>query len=93
MDGNNNYILVCKDILFNAVSLFSYYLISLRLNFNQLWISGFVTQLVARLLRKRKVPGSNPTVGKNFSLCISHLLCVPCSRSKPMQMKSTMTYT
>ena len=33
------------------------------------YISALIAQRLARLLRKRKVPGSNPTVGKNFSFC------------------------
>ena len=34
------------------------------------YISALIAQL-ARSLRKWKVPGSNPTVGKNFSFCNS----------------------
>ena len=49
-----------------------------------------MAQLVARLC-KRKILGSNPIVGKKFLFCITRLLCVPCSSSKHMQMKSTMT--
>ena len=42
----------------------------------QVWISGLVKQLVALLLRKRKVRGSNPTVGKTISfLYVSFALC------------------
>ena len=58
-------------------------------NFNQVWISDLVAQLVACLLRKRKVPGSNPTVSKNFSFCISCLLsCSLQLNQAHMQMKS-----
>ena len=32
--------------------------------FNRFWISELVAQLVARLRRKWKVSGSNPTLGK-----------------------------
>ena len=48
--------------------------------------------VVARSLSKREVPGSNPTVG-NFTFCNSRSTRDPHSSSKPMRMKSTMTYT
>ena len=51
------------------------------------------SSVVARSLSKREVPGSNPTVGKNFTFCNSRSTCDPHSSSKPMRMKSTMTYT
>ena len=37
------------------------------------------SSVVARSLRNRKVTGSNPTVGKNFSFCNSRSTCVPIS--------------
>ena len=52
-----------------------------------------------RLPSKRKVPGSIPTVGKNFSFCISEIYSksrlprLPHSWTKPMQMKPTVIYT
>ena len=56
------------------------------------WV-GRMLQRLARLLRKRKVPGSNPTVEKNFPFCKSCLLLVPHSSTLPVQIKSTMTFT
>ena len=51
------------------------------------------SSVVARSLGKREVPGSNPTVGMNFTFCNSRSTRDPHSSSKPMRMKSTMTYT
>ena len=51
------------------------------------------SSVVARSLSKREVPGSNLTVGKNFTFCNSRSTRDPHSSNKPMQMKSTMTYT
>ena len=51
------------------------------------------SSVVARLLRKWKVPGSNTTVGKNFTFCNSRSTRDPHSSSKSMRMKLTMTYT
>ena len=34
------------------------------------------TMVIARSLRKRKIPCSNPTVGKNFSFLNSRSTCV-----------------
>ena len=41
--------------------------------------------MVAHSLRRRKVPGSNPTVGKNFTFCNSRPTRDPHSSSKPMK--------
>ena len=49
--------------------------------------------VVALSPHKRKVPGSNPTVGMNFSFCNSRSTRILHTSSKPLQMKSTMTYT
>ena len=38
-------------------------------------MSDIVAHWVERLCRKWKVPGSNPTLGKNFSFCFSRLIC------------------
>ena len=38
-------------------------------------------------------PGSNPTVGKNFSFWNSRLFPVPHITAMQFQMKSTMAYT
>ena len=35
------------------------------------YLSALIAQRLACLLRKRKVLGSNPTVGKDFSFCNS----------------------
>ena len=51
------------------------------------------SSVVARSLSKQEVPGSNPTVDKNFTFCNSGSTHDPHSSSKPMRMKSTMTYT
>ena len=51
------------------------------------------TSVVARSPRKRKVPGLNPTVSKNFSFCKSRSTRAPNSCRQPLQMQSTMTYT
>ena len=51
------------------------------------------SSVVARSLRKREVPGSNLTVGKNFTFCNSRSNRDPHSSGKPMRLKSTMTYT
>ena len=51
------------------------------------------SSVVARSLCKWTVPGSNPTLGKNFTFCNSRSTRDPHSSSKPMRMKSTMTYT
>ena len=44
-----------------------------------------------RSLRKRKVGDWNPTVSMIFHFVI--LACIPYISDKPMQMKSTITYT
>ena len=51
------------------------------------------SSVVARSLSKREIPGSNPTVGKNFTFCNSHSTRDPQNSSRHMRMKSTMTYT
>ena len=51
------------------------------------------SSVVASSLCKGEVPGSNPTVGKNFTFCNSRSTRDPHSFSKPMRMKSTMTFT
>ena len=40
------------------------------------YLSVLIAQRLARALRKRKVPGSNPTVGKNFSFCNSQFALI-----------------
>ena len=40
------------------------------------YLSALIAQRLARSLRKRKVLGSNPTVGKNFSFCNSRLALI-----------------
>ena len=45
------------------------------------------------IFNKQKNPGSNHTVGKNFTFCNSRSTRDTHSSSKPMRMKSTMTYT
>ena len=42
------------------------------------------------MLRKRKIPGSNPTVDKHFLFCNSRSTHVHHSSSKPLQMNSTL---
>ena len=54
-------------------------------------ISDLVAQCLAGLLRKQKVPGSNPTGQEFFILKFS--VHAPHSSSKPMQMKSTTTFS
>ena len=41
-----------------------------------------------RSFRKRKISGSDPTVGKDFSLCNPSSTRDPHSSCKPMQMKA-----
>ena len=51
------------------------------------------SSVVARSLSKQEVPGSNHTVGKNFTFCNSRSTRDPHNSSEPMRMNSTMTYT
>ena len=74
----------------SAPCIFMYIVGLMQLVYHQI---GSVAQWLARLLRKLKVGGSNPTVVKNFSVCNFRLLCVPSSSTKSIQMKSIMPYT
>ena len=47
------------------------------------YLSALIAKRLVRSLRKRKFPGSNPTVGKNFHSRFALLTL----SSKPMQMK------
>ena len=55
------------------------------------YLSALLVQRSTRSLRNRKVPVSNPPVGKNFILKFTFR--TPLRSSKYMQMKSTMTYS
>ena len=51
------------------------------------YLSAPVAQRLARSRRMRKVPGSNPTVDKNFSFCYSRFALIigrvsPCKLSQ-----------
>ena len=54
------------------------------------YLSAPIAQRLARSLRMREVPGSNPTVGMHFQFVI--VRCAPHRSSKPIQNKSTMKY-
>ena len=57
------------------------------------YTSALIAQRLARSLRERKVPGSNPTVGKNFSFSNSRFVLLivrvsPCKWNQPWHTPS-----
>ena len=57
------------------------------------YLSALIAQRLARSLRKWKASGSNPTLGKDFFHFAIHGSCSSQVKKKPIQMKSTMTYS
>ena len=58
---------------------------------NAYHVITFIAQWVAHPHRKLKVPGSSPTVGKNFSFRNSRFFRVPHNSTMPVQMRVKCT--
>ena len=88
-----------SDILLQTAAIFflsNHYLKNsgkTQQTFNHWTVIRTRSSMVACLLRKRKVPGSNPTVDKNLTFCNSRSTHNLHSSIKSMRMKSTITYT